>query len=78
MSQFTEFLVAASSRVAFDGVHAASQIPDDLWVMRGLLQQQGLLVEGLENLLRAFEEYISKLISAIVRENAHHYASILL
>ncbi len=78
MGDFAQILVAAGGGVALEGVDTAPQVANDVGITRRLLQQQGILIEGLENLLRTFEEDISKFVSAIVGKNAHRYPSILL
>jgi hypothetical protein len=76
--EFAEFLVPAGCRVSLEGVDTAPQIAHDPGVTRGSLQQQSLLVEGLENLLGALKEDAPQFVGAIVGKNAHCYASILL
>ena len=77
MSQFAELFVSARSRVSLESVYAAPQVSDDLGIARRFLKQQGVLIEGLENLLRTLEEDTPEFVGAIVGKDAHGYASTL-
>src|ERR1700761_2731667 len=71
MSEFAELFKSASSRVAFQRVHRATNVAHDLRVMGMPFQLEAFIVERLEKLLRALEEQVPEFGCPLVGEEGH-------